>query len=444
MIRLTAIARKLSPDLRKIVSNTGWLLADKILQMGLALFVGIWVARYLGPRQFGVLNYATSFVGMFSPFVGMGFNSIVVRDIATDPSQKNETLGSTFALNIFGGVLTLVLSVGLISLLEPNEHLTRALVGIIAVATLFQAFDTIDFWFQSQLQSKQVVLSRRTAYVLICAVRVALIQMQAPLIAFAWARLAEVVLIAVGLVLVYRTSGNRLQSWRFSFQRAKDLLKEGFPLILSGFAIYIYAKIDQIMLGTFLTDKSQLGFYSAAVRIAEMFDFLPVILAVSVLPKFSQMKSQGIDYTKKMQIYFDIMIFLWLIVAIPISLLSPMIVSLLYGKSYAPTAIILSLYIWGQFSCNLGMARNSFLTIENKLYYSLYISIFGAVINVVLNLFLIPRYKAVGATISTIITYFIVAIPANYLINDLKPIATFIVRSLNLYRAAFRILELVR
>lgn len=442
--KLTATTQKLSPDLRRVISNLSWLFADKILQMGLGLFVGIWVARYLGPEQFGIYNYAISLVGMFSPLVSMGLNSIVVRDIASDPSRRDETLGTTFALSLIGGVLTLLLSVTSISLLDPNNNLTRWLVGIFAAGTIFQAFDAIDFWFQSQVQSRYVVLSRQLAYVLMCAVRVGLIQMRAPLLAFAWARLVELALSGIAMAIIYRSRGNRLTLWKVNLQRAKDLLRESFPLIISGFAIYAYSKIDQIMLGSLLENKSQLGFYSVAVKLAEICDFLPMIVASSILPKLANIKAQGKDYMRKMQTYFDVMLLLWLIVALPVSLISYFLITRLYGEYYAPAAPLLSIYIWGQFSSNLGVARSSFLTIENKLYYALYLSLGGAFLNIVLNIFLIPNYEAYGATIATLITYFSVTVVPNFLIRDLRPVGIFILRSLNLYRATFRILDLFR
>jgi O-antigen/teichoic acid export membrane protein len=443
-MRLNVRFGKFSPDIRKIISNIGWLFADRVLQMGLGLIIGVWVVRYLGPGEFGIFNYAMSFVTMFSPLISMGLDSIVVRDIASDPLKKNNTLGTTFVLSICGAIFSLILSIGFISVLEPNDVTTRNLVIVFALSSLFQSFNTIDLWFQSQLQSKQIIISKRTAYILISVVRITLIQIHAPVIYFAWAIFAESALSSLGIIITYRIKGNKLSLWKFEKKRAKKLLQEGIPLIVSGAAIFIYAKIDKVMLGTFLTDKSQLGYYSAAVRVSEIFDFLPVILASSLLPKLSQMKAKGEDYIQKMQIYFDISIWLWLIVAIPISLFSPFIVKILYGESYEPASLILSLYIWGQFGSNIGMARSLFLTVESKLHYSLYISLIGALINVVINLFLIPRYQALGATIATLITYFVVTILINYSMRELKPIAILVARSFNIYSGAYRILHLTR
>lgn len=150
--------------LQKILANTGWLFVDKILRMGVGLLVGVWVARYLGPEQFGLYNYALSFVALFSAFATLGLDGIVVRDIVRDPSYKNEILGTAFILKLLGGISTLILAVGAVSLLRPHDNLTRWLVGIIAAGTIFQAFDVIDFWFQSQVQSKYTVYAKNVAF----------------------------------------------------------------------------------------------------------------------------------------------------------------------------------------------------------------------------------------------------------------------------------------
>jgi O-antigen/teichoic acid export membrane protein len=444
MNQWSLIIQNVSPGLLKVLSNTSWLLADRLLQMGLGLFVGVWVARYLGPSQFGLYNYALSFVSMFSPLVIGGLNSIVVRDAAQKPQDKNQILGASFGLGLMGSAVALLLSIALITKLSPDEPLAPWLVGIMAAGTLFQSFDAIDFWFQSQVRSKHVVFARQFSYVAACGLRVALIQFHAPLIAFAGARFAELLLSAVGLIIMYQSQGNNIRDWQFRLPRIRSLLKESFPLMLSGLAVFIYSKTDQIMLGSLLADKSQLGFYAVSVRVAEIFDFLPVIIASSVLPKLSQLKAEGRDYLGKIQVYFDLMLYLWLAIAIPISLLAPWIIHVLYGDFYAPAGGILGVYVWAQFGSNLGVARSTYLTIEGKLHYALYFSVAGAGLNVMLNYYLIPRYEAIGATVATLITYFVVIILTNFWIPDLQPVGKLILRSLNPYSALQRVLQLCR
>lgn len=183
---IETISQKFSPKLLKVAANASWLFADRFLRMGVGLVVGVWVARYLGPEQFGLYNYAIAFVSLFSAFATLGLDNIVVRDLVRDPTCRDEILGTTFALKLIGGIFTLLLTVGIISLLRPNETLTHWLVGIIAVGMIFQAFDAIDFWFQSQTQSKFTVYARSTGFLLITIVKLILIWMQAPLIAFAY------------------------------------------------------------------------------------------------------------------------------------------------------------------------------------------------------------------------------------------------------------------
>ncbi len=255
--------------LRSIIANTGWLFADRILRMGVGLIVGVWVARYLGVQQFGSFNYATAFVALFSTLSTLGLDSIVVRSIVSEREKKEQILGTAFRLKLVGGVGSLLLALGSIYVFRHDDDLTIWLVAILASVGIFQSFDTIDLWFQSQVQSKYTVLAKNTAFVIVALLKVALIQMQAPLLAFAWAGLAEVGLGAIGLILTYKIKGYSLWLWRWSTPLAKSLVKESWPLILSGVTIMIYMRIDQIMLGEMVGNQA-VGIYSAATRISEI------------------------------------------------------------------------------------------------------------------------------------------------------------------------------
>jgi len=442
--KLTAVSQKLGPGLRQVLANLAWLFTDRILQLGLGLVVGLWVARYLGPVEFGLLNYAIAFVSLFSSVASMGLGSIIIRDIARNPECKNETLGTAFGLQFTGGCITLLLTVAVIWLSKPDDSLTRWLVGIIAAGTIFQGFEAINFWFQSQVQSKYIVLAKNSVCFLVAGVRIGLVLIKAPLIAFAWMRLAEVALVGIAYVYFYRLTGNKIQDWQFSWARSKELLRESWPILLSGLAVYFYSKTDQLMLGA-MNKNAELGYYAAAVKIAEICDFLPMIISSSIFPKLANLRERNYaEYHNKFQIYCDTMMILWLGVAIPISLLSPWIVHQLYGEEYAKSAAVLAIYVWAQFGSNFGVARNTYFTIEGQLRYSLYLTVIGSIFNVGLNWWLIPKYGAFGATAATMITYFYVIILVNFLIKELRPFGKLIWRSLNLYKAASRLIGLLK
>ncbi|OCQ92135.1 O-unit flippase [Oscillatoriales cyanobacterium USR001] len=441
--KLAGLSQKLGPGLRQVLSNVAWLFTDQILQMGLGLVVGLWVMRYLGPDQFGLLTYALAFVSLFSAVASMGLGRIVIRDIARNPECKNETLGTAFGLQFIGGLITLVLTVTVISLLKPNDNLTRWLVGIIAAGSIFNAFEAINFWFQSQVQSKYTVLAKNSVSFFVAAVRIGLVTIKAPLLAFAGIRLVEVVLVGIAYIYFYRLTGNQIKLWRFSWERCRELLSESWPIVLSGLAVYVYSKTDQVMLGM-MNKNAELGYYAAAVKISEIFDFLPMILSNSIFPKLTSLREKNYqEYLNKFQIYSDIMMFFWLGVAIPISLFSPLIVQIL-GEKYAKSGAVLAIYVWAQFGSNFGVARNTYFTIEGQLRYGLYLTVVGSILNVVLNLLLIPKYGAFGATAATLLTYFYVIILVNFLIKELRPFGRLIWRSLNLYQAACRIRGLVK
>ena len=441
--KLNAVSQRLGPGLRQVLGNLAWLLTDQILQMAIGLLVGVWVARYLGPADFGLLNYAIAFVSLFSSVATMGLGTLVVRDIARNPDCKEETLGTAFAIQFVGGIITLLLTVTVISVLNPNEILTRWLVGIIAAGTIFQSFETINFWFQSQVQSKYTVVAKNSVSLLVAGLRIGLIQIKAPLIAFAWLRLGEVAFAGFAFALVYQSKGNDLKLWRVSWLRGKELLRESWPLVLSGLAVYIYSKIDQIMLGSL--SKTELGYYAVAVKLSEICDFLPMIIASSIFPKLANLRDKNYgEYIKKFQIYSDAMLILWLGVALPISLLAPFIVQTLYGEQYAASASVLSVYVWAQFGSNFGIARNAYFALEGQLRYGLYLTVVGSIFNIVLNSLLIPVSGAFGATVATLITYFYVIILVNFLIKELRPFGNLILNSLNLYKAASRLIGLIR
>ncbi|MDJ1175491.1 flippase [Roseofilum capinflatum] len=443
--KIKQIYKSRNLGMRQVLNNISWLFFDKILQMGLGLIVGVWVARYLGPNQFGLLSYAIAFVSLFNPLISLGLDGIVVRDLARNSEDKDEIIGTSFTLKLLTGLLVIILATSLSFAIKPDNIISNILIVILSIGSVFKSSQVIEFWFQSQVQAKYIVIAKRIVYLGISLVKILLIQAQATVIAFAIVSLAEIVFSSIALMIIYQIKGNKINLWKIRLNRAKLLLTDSWPIFFAGITIYIYSKIDQVMLGSLLEDTSELGFYSVAVKLSEMFDFLPMTINSSVLPKLTSLRKRDPEeYLKKYQNYFDLMLCLWLAVAIPTSLLSPWIINWLYGESYAPSIPILSIYVWAQFGSNFGVARSSYLLIENKQKYSLYFSLSGALINIALNLYLIPIMGATGATIATLATYFFVTILINFLIKDLYQIQIFILNVLNPVGVINRFKELLK
>jgi O-antigen/teichoic acid export membrane protein len=395
--------------LQNVISNTGWLFFDNILRMGVGLLVGVWVARYLGPDQYGQLSYALAFVLLFSSFANLGLDSIVVRNIVRSSSTKDEILGTVFVLKLMGGVTAFAIIMVAIFLLRPADNLTHWLVGITATGMIFQAFDTIDYWFQSQVQSKFTVIARNIVFLLLSTVRIVLVITKAPLIAFAWAGLAETVLGAMGLMAAYRVNGRYLKAWRATLGLAKEMLRDSWPLIFSGIVSMIYLRIDQVMLGEMVNNK-EVGIYSVAVRLAEVWYFIPMAIYSSVLPSIVEAKAVNEElFYERLQKFYNMMAFIGYAVALPVTFLAGWVVELLFGHVYGKAGTMLAVLIWAGLFVNLGIARSSFLMSMNWTRVHLMTVFLGSLINVALNFLLIPRYGGMGAVIASCIAYWFAA-----------------------------------
>ena len=417
-------------DFREIMTNAAWLCGDKLVRLGMAMFVGVWVARYLGPRQFGLLNYAIAFSALFGPIATLGLDKVVVLELVNRPAERYTLMGSAFFLQLLAGLFALGCCVATIAVVRPDDKLSLWMVGICSSGFVFQSLYVIDYYFQSLVRSKYTVWALNSAFLLVALAKILLILYKAPLISFAGAGLAELALSSLFLTVAYRYSEGKIRAWRFEPKVAWRLLKASWPLILSSFAVVIYMRVDQIMLGQMKGDQ-EVGIFSAAVRISEVWYFIPMAVANSVYPAIIKAKARSeASYYEKLQKLMDMMATLGLAVAVVITFLSPRIIQMLYGDNYAPAAGILTVHIWaGLFVC-LGVIGSNWFMAENLQKLLFYRTCAGAIVNVALNLYLIPIYGAMGAAVSTIVSQGCAAVFLNALAPATRPIFRMQIKSL--------------
>ena len=371
--------------------------------MGVGLLVGVWIARYLGPEQFGLMNYALAFVALFAAVANLGLNSIVVRDLVQDPANANTSMGTSFVLSVLGGFSAFCLSLLAINYARPDDELAKVIVVLLSLLMVFKATDVVRYWFESQVQSKYVVWMENGILLIFAAIKIGLIVAEAPLLAFIWALFAEGLLVSTGLMIVYALQGGQIRAWIARISRARNLIKDSWPLTLSGLAIMVYMRIDQIMLGQMLGDES-VGIYSAAVKISEVWYFIPMVIAASVFPSIIEAKKQGeVSYYQRLQKLSDLMLLLALAGAIPMTFLSDWIIGLLFGNAYQLAGSVLAIHIWSGLFVFLGLASGKWFIIEGLQKYYFYRTISGAFVNVGLNLFMIPKFGIIGAAWATVV-----------------------------------------
>lgn len=394
------------PNLLKVLSNTGWLVSDRVLRMGVGLFVGVWVARYLGPEQFGLLSFAMAFVALFGAIATLGLRGIVVRDIVKDPDTARETLGTSLILRLLGGLLAFLLVVGVIAYLRPDDTLAKTIVAILGFTMVLKASEVVKYWFESQVLSKYIVWVENGVFLIIAAIKVVMILSQAPLVAFVWAAFAEALIVAAGLLVVYAWRGGSVTYWKCNLAKAKQLVNQSWPLIFSAMAIMIQARIDQVMLGTMIGNQ-EVGQYSAAMRLIEAVAFIPMIVATTLAPYITSAKATSINlYHARMTDVYRIMFISFLITAIPIFIFGERLAIIILGSEYERAGFLLSLLAIRLFFANFGVGKSLFITNESLFKYSLMAAIVGSLINVGLNYILIPHYRSEGAIVATIFSFF--------------------------------------
>jgi len=425
------------PVLRKILSNASWLVADRAMRMAVSLFVGMWVIRYLGPERYGIYSYALAFAALFSPFADLGLRQIVVRNLVAEAETANLTLGTTFLLKLVGGVIAFGLPVAIIVLLRPHDIITCWLVGILSARGIFRAFHVIGFFFQSRLQSKYTVAATGVAFLAANIGKITLILVRAPLIAFAWVMVAESAIAAAGLLMGYRITGRRFRHLGATFQCARDLLRDSWPLILSGLAIAVYMRIDVIMLRE-MRGNEDAGIYAAAVRISSIWYFIPMAIASSAFPSIVEAKSANqLLYIQRLQKLFNFGAGLSYAVAIPLTFLAGPVVRLLCGSGYSAAGPVLAIHIWAGLFSALGTIRALWLVSEGLMKFSFASTLAGMLANVLLNCCLIPSFGALGAAVATVASYSIVVLFSCFFYRRTHEVGFMILRSVVLASLIF-------
>ncbi len=422
---------KFTAGFKKYATNTGFLFFEKIVWAVVALTVWAFVIRYLGPEQFGLFSYALSFVFLFRTLSDLGLDSVVIRDLVNNVNQKEVILGSAFLLKFIGAVLAIIIVITLTRVLSI-EHYAKILIVIMSVPLLFRAFNNIDFYFQSRVLSKYTVYSKLLALIVLSTLCLTFIQLKRPLVYFTYVIVIEAAVISMGLVSFYRIRGQNIFSWRFSRITMVNLLKNSWPIILSGLAISVYMRIDQIMIKQMLGAEST-GHYSAAVRISEAFYFIPIAIAGSLFPAIIRAKQKStLLYRNRLQALFTFLFWIAIAIALCLSVLAFPLVKMLFGQKYLQSASVLAIHAWAGIFVFLGVVRGKWAINENLQIYIMWYTIIGAFLNITLNLVLIPAIGIKGAAVATIFSQFWAAVLSNLVSSKTRSIFSLQMKAFNL------------
>jgi PST family polysaccharide transporter len=391
-----------SANTKAIAGNSLWLLGDRVLRMSVGIFINVWIARYLGPEQFGLWSYCLSFAGLFVVFSNLGLDTIVVRELVRHPEKEALILGTAFWMRVVAGLITFLITLLAIFFVRDGDVLTLWLVGLYSGGYIFQSLNVVDQYFQSKVQSKYTVVASNAAFIIATIAKVILLLNHASLLSIAAVGLGEVVFTALFFAVAYRVTQRDISLWQYQYQMAKELLSYSWPMILSGVSIMISLRIDQIMIGELLGDR-EVGIFAAAARMSELSFFIPTIIIASATTAIIQSKNLGNEiYLRRTQKLLDLTALLALGVAILMTLFSGLIINILFGAEYAEAAPLLAVHAWsGLFSC-LGAASGVWMTSEGLQKNLFYRTVYGLIVNVLLNYWWIPIFGVMGAAMATI------------------------------------------
>ncbi|MCB1968596.1 MAG: flippase, partial [Candidatus Accumulibacter sp.] len=382
-----------NPSLRRVAGTAFWLQADKVAQMAVGFVVGIWLARYLGPDQFGLWSYALAIAAIAGTMGRFGLDGLLTRTFSLGAAPRGATLGAAVLLRVFGTFGLCLMAAALFGYLDGDRTILILLVFLLPAAVV-RAPESIEFLHIVDGRGRRILLARSGPLLLGAAIKIALILAEAPLAYFAAASLVEAAALAACFAVSLRGAGAGPLTLDWSVVRR--LLVDALPLALSAAAVMIYMRIDTVMLGA-MAPADEVGIYAVAVRLAEASYFVPLAIVQATTPSLVRAKQQGPDHyhLRLRQLLQALVLYSYAVGAVVFVIADPL-VTLLFGEAYAEAGFVLALYIWSTVFVVLGSASSAYLINEGQTWVLPTRTAVGALINVALNLVLIPRYGAVG------------------------------------------------
>ncbi len=413
----------------KIVRNASWIIGARIAQAILSFFVSSLTARFLGPANYGLIGYAQSIVTFVVPIMQLGLNAVLVQEIIKNPQDEGKILGTSLVMSFISAVVCGLGVLSFVAFVNAGEKETFIVCALYSLVLLCQSAEIIQYWFQAKYLSKYTSLLILAAYTVVSIYKIILLVFQKSVYWFSVSYAIDYLLIAVGMHIIYRKLGGH--PFSFSRKYAVDLLSKGKYYIVSGLMVAVFGQIDRIMLKLMIGD-SETGFYSAAVVCAGLASFFFSAIIDSMRPAAVESKeSSQKEYEKVITQLYSIVIYCAFAYSLFATLFAEPIISILYGNAYSPSIQILRVIVWYTTFSYFGGAKDVWILTEGKQRYLLLLNASGALLNVLLNYFLIPVWGAVGAAAASLVTQIFANIIMCIIIPDLRPNAILLLKAAN-------------
>ena len=416
-MKLTGIRKRILKNREMI--NAGWIIGGRVLNKILAFIVGILTVNYLGPSNYGLISYAASYTTFFASLCSLGINSVIIKDFVEHPKEQGEAIGTSLLMRAVSSMLSIIMIAGIVLVADRGERTTLAVVILCSLGLLFQIFDTLNCWFQSRLESKYPSTVAIFSYALVSAIRIILLIQKRNVYWFAAAASVEYFVTTLFLVGIYIKK--RGPAPAVSFRKGRDLLSRSSSFIIAGLMVSIYASVDKLML-RHMMDDSAVGNYAIAVSLSTTWAFVLSAIIDSLSPGIMKVHQENREqYERKNRRLYAIVFYVSCAVSFVICLFAEPIIHILYRSAYEGAIVSLRIVVWYTAFSYLGVARNTWVVCENKQKYLTGLYAAAALLNVVMNAFLIPVWGGAGAALASLITQISTTMVIPLFIKDLRP-----------------------
>ena len=409
----------------KYFKNSSWMIFEYILRVFSVIFVGIYVARYLGPENFGILSYALAITSIFLAFSRFGMENIIVRDIAKNFQDQKKIMATGFSIIVLATLCSWIILLFWIVIFEENKQ-TQLLLFVISTSLIFQTFLIIDYNFQAQVKAKYSSIAKSIALAINSIIKIVLVIKDADLIYFAISYVLDHLILSILLISLHLKYNQ--PNFLFSIEKKLflPLLKSALPITFSILATFLFMRTDQLMIQNMM-NSFDLGLYSAAIKIYEGWILMPIVLSLSLLPAIVSLKKENPDkYQSRLVLLFKSVFIASVIVALLALPLADLFITITYGPAYLESGKVLSILLWAAVFTGIWTISAKYMIVE-KLEHKVFThTFFGLILNILLNYLLIPVYGINGAAISTLITMFIISIILNLFDSKLYNLNTII------------------
>lgn len=386
----------------RMLGNAKWIIGCKITQSLLQMVIGMLSARYLGPANYGLVNYAASVVAFFIPVMQLGLQATLVQECVGQPEKEGEILGTSLVMNLISALACMVGATTFALVANSGERTTVLVCALYSISLVAQSTEMFQYWFQAKLLSKYSSLATLCSYVIVSAYKIYLLASGQSVYWFALSYTVEYGVTGILLLITYRRVGTQRIS--FSLKIAKMMFARSKHYIMSTLMLVVYNRTGHIMLKLFL-GESATGFYATAVTCTNISLFVFNAILDTARPVVLGSRQNSYEaFEKNMSRVYALTTWLSLAQSIFFTIFAKFVIKFLYGEAYLPAVPVLQIMIWNTVFSYMGSVRNIWILAEEKHKVLFTINFCGAIANLIINACLIPLWGAIGAAMASVFT----------------------------------------